>query len=153
MALPIWALKVLPYVGAVVLVGGAVYYIDHRGYKRAEAEATARENERLLLVKDIELKIQESIHQSELRMQGQLIALDAQLSEKIAAIETINRTIVQPTLVKEIASDPRFSDPSLGITDGMHGAINRARSLSQRPCAPGADARNCFSLPTPEPTP
>lgn len=146
MTIPVWALKLLPYVGAVVLVGGAVWYIDHRGYERAEAEATARETERQLLQAQLEIKFQKMVNDSETRMAAKIIESDQRITEQLGNIDQVNRTVVQPTLIREIQSEARFSDPNAGISDGMRSAINTARGLSERPCPAGSNAVACFSL-------
>lgn len=150
--MPLWLWKALPYIGAVLLVGAAVWYIDHRGYKRAEAEAVAAESQRkldlaafvkavALEVKDLEGSMQTAINESDSRVVGAMSRLDIE-----------NRTIIQPTLTKEIQREVRLSDPSLGITDVMRGELNRARSFSeQRPCPAGSNAIACFALPAAEP--
>ena len=146
-----WVLKLLPYVGAVALVGGAVWYIDHRGYERAEEEAKARETERQLFQAQLEIKLQRMVNDSETRMAAKIIESDQRITEQLANIDQVNRTIVQPTLIKEIQNEARLSDPSAGITDGMRGAINSARGLSSRPCPAGSNAVACFSLSPAEP--
>lgn len=146
MTIPVWALKLLPYVGAVVLVGGAVWYIDHRGYERAEAEATARETERQLLQAKLEIKFQEMVNDSETRMAAKILESDQRITEQLGNVDQVNRTVVQPTLIREIQSEARFSDPNAGISDGMRSAINAARGLSERPCPASSNAVACFSL-------
>lgn len=146
MTIPVGALKLLPYAGAVLLVGGAVWYIDHRGYERAEAEATARETERQLLQAQLEVKFQKMVNDSETRMAAKIIESDQRITEQLGNIDQVNRTVVQPTLIREIQSEARFSDPNAGISDGMRSAINTARSLSERPCPAGSNAVACFSL-------
>ena len=146
MTIPVWALKLLPYAGAVLLVGGAVWYIDHRGYERAEAEATARETERQLLQAQLEIKFQKMVNDSETRMAAKIIESDQRITEQLGNIDQVNRTVVQPTLIREIQSEARFSDPNAGISDGMRSAINTARGLSERPCPAGSNAVACFSL-------
>lgn len=128
--LPIWALKVLPYVAIVALVGGAVWYIDHEGYERAEQEAEQREKDRQLQLAATAILIRDQASQTQQQMQRLIADSDNRLSVALRNLDTENKTIVQPTLIKEIHSDPRFTDPSAGITDGMLRAINTARGIN-----------------------
>ena len=145
--------KVAPYVGAVLLVGGAVWYIDHRGYQRAEAEAAARETERQLAEAEFKRILGIKVTELQMGMQTAINESDARVVGRIDDLNVVNRTIIQPTLVKEIQSEERFTDPATGITDGMLRELNRARGFSeQRPCPAGSNAIACFALPEPEPT-
>lgn len=150
--MPVWLTwkvfwKVAPYIGAALALLGAVWYIDHRGFKRAEAEATARENAARLQEQRLVILIKTLTNESEQRMQTFFNNQNTQLVQALGQIETTSRTVVQPTLVREINNDPRFSDPDRGITDGMLGAINTARSLSQCPNPAGTVGNDCFTLP------
>lgn len=149
--IPIWALKALPYVGAVILAGGVVWYIDHRGYERAEAEAVARENEQKLQDATFAILLRDQTRDQEQLMQDMVTQSDINISDRIGDLRTEKTTIVQPTIVKEIASDPRFVNPLTGITDGMRGALNTARGASARPCPAGSNAAACFTLSPTEP--
>ena len=150
--MPVWLTwklfwKVAPYLGAVLALGAAVWYIDHRGFKRAEAEATARENAERLQEQRLVILIKTMTRDSEQRMQVLLNNQNTQLADALGQIETTSRTIVQPTLVREISNDPRFSDPDRGITDGMLGAINTSRALSQCANPAGTVGVDCVALP------
>ena len=145
--------KIAPYIGAILLVGGAVWYIDHRGFERAEAEAIARDNERKLMEAELERVLELKVGELETAMQTAINESDARVVNSIDRLNVVNRTIIQPTLVKEIQSETRFSDPAAGITDGMLRELNRARGFSeQRPCPTGSNAVACFTLPPAEPT-
>lgn len=150
--MPVWLTwklfwKVAPYVGAVLALGAAVWYIDHRGFKRAEAEAAARENAERLQEQRLVILIKTMTSESERRMQSFVDTQNTQLAQALGQIETTSRTVVQPTLVREIANDSRFSDADRGITDGMLGAINTSRALSQCPNPAGTVGVDCLALP------
>lgn len=156
--MPVWLTwklfwKVAPYVGAVLALGAAVWYIDHRGFKRAEAEATARENAERLQEQRLVILIKTLTSESERRMQTFFDNQNTQLVQALGQIETTSRTVVQPTLVREIANDSRFSDADRGITDGMLGALNTSRSLSQCANPAGTVGNDCFTLPSSLPAP
>lgn len=148
---PLWLIKVLPYAGAVALVGGAVWYIDHRGFERAESEAAARETERKLMQAELKIELQKMIRDSELVMAAKVMESDERLVRSLDNIDQVNRTIIQPTLTREIRNEARLSDPNAGITDGVREALNTARSVSERPCPPASNAIACFSLSEAEP--
>ena len=148
---PVWLIKALPYIGAVVLVGGAVWYIDHRGYERADAEAAARATELELNRTQMKLDLQTMLNESEGRMASKIMESDGRLALKLNDIDQVNRTVIQPTLTREIRNEVRLSDPNAGITDGVREALNTARSVSERPCPAGSNAVACFSLSEAEP--
>lgn len=151
--IPAIALKLLPYGAAALALVGAVWYIDHGGYNRAEKEATQREqaqkyerqvfaNLMAINAKGVEGSMQKSIDDSDLRVINSLDRL-----------QLINRTVIQPTLTKEIQRETRFTNSAAGISDIMWQELNRARSFSeQRPCPTGSNAVACFSMPSTEPT-
>jgi hypothetical protein len=140
--------KVAPYVGAILLVGAAIAYIDHRGFKRAEAEATAREAERKRLLSEFNRMIDWKVDGIERSMQDSINQSDRKVVNALSGLDITNKTIIQPTLMKEIQSETRFTDPAAGLTVGMQESLNRARGFSkQRPCPAGSHAIACYSLP------
>jgi len=79
--------KVAPYIGGALALLGAVWYLDHKGYQRAEREAVARDNERKLQaaafekllaqkVKALEGSMQTAINASDTKIVGTLNQLD-----------------------------------------------------------------------------
>lgn len=144
--MPLWLIRLLPYGAAVLALGAAVWFIDHRGYQRAEDEARSREQERQLQAAEFKLIVQDYVHESENRMILAITSRDGELVKSLQSIRDTNRTIIQPTLTKEIHSEARFTDPSSGITDGMLRELNRARLLSQPACAAGINTDDCRAL-------
>lgn len=151
MVLPVWAIKALPYVAAAAALGGAVWYIDHRGYERAEDQAELADAKRKVDLAAVAILLRDQTREQEVSMQDIVNTSDASLGDVLRSLETEQRTIIQPTLIKEIASDPRFTDPSAGITDGMLRGLNTARGASARPCPAGSNAAACFTLSSAEP--
>lgn len=132
--------KVAPYIGAALALGAAVWYLDHRGYQRAEQESIARENERKLQAATFAILIGRQADGIEEAMQTKIGESDAKIVGALSGLDITNRTVIQPTLVKEIRSEERFSDPAAGITDGMRSELNRARGLSRiHSCTTAAD--------------
>lgn len=156
-ALPAWATwklfwKVAPFVGGLLLILGGLWYVDHRGYKRAEDEAILREAERARQLAEFELLIAEQARNIETIVQNAITESDGRVVAELRSLDTVNQTVIQPTLTKEIQREVRFTDPAAGITDIMRQEINRARGFSeQRPCPTGSNAVTCFALPDPEP--
>lgn len=150
--MPTWLLRILPYVGFAIALGLAVWYIDHRGYERAETEAERDRLAEASMRAEVEKLLSEQVRDLEQSLNMQLAESDLRLSERVGKIDTVNRTIIQPTLEKEIRSEIRFSDPSSGITDGMRGAINQARALSGGSCPAGTDPVTCLPLSSSQPS-
>lgn len=109
-----------PHLAVALAVIGVLFWVDDRGYQRAKADQAA-----------LEQRISE-------RVSDAVAEIDRRNAARFAEIDSADRTVIQPIITREIASDPRFSDPAAGITDGMRDALNRARALSS---APGADSR------------
>lgn len=146
--MPIGLLKILPYAGFVIALGLAVWYIDHRGYQRAQEEAERDRLEESLTRAEAEQLLDKQIKQWEEKLDERLAESDARLAKRIGQIDTVNQTIIQPTLEREIRNEPRFTDPASGLTDGMFRVLNQARALSGSPCASGADPATCSTLPS-----
>ena len=106
-----------------LLVLGAIWKIDQNGYNRAKDLAEKAELERQASERRINAKIEAKA--------AEIVAgIDAQVSDRLGEIDVQERTIVMPTIQREIRSDPRFSNPDAGITVGMFDAINSALSAS-----------------------
>ena len=132
----------LPYIAGVGLILGAIWYLDHKGYQRAQKDA---EFERMVTA----IMIDRFVGDLEKDLRETISGIDRNLAAKIDNIDLVQRTIIQPTIEKEIRNDPRFSDNSLGITDIMRDAINRARSESA--CPASLTGGDCVTLPGPTP--
>ena len=140
--------KIAPYVGAVLLLLGAVWFLDHRGYQRAKHEAEladAREEASRLQMR---AEIDRQVQGLEGRMQKIVSESDTRLRQQIDSIEVQNRTIIQPTITREIQNGPpRLTDPGSGITPGLRDALNAARAQSGCPNSATPDSRTGCPLP------
>ena len=146
--MPLWLIKYLPYGILAVLIVGGLWYVDHGGYKRAENEATARDNARKADLLKVEALLIEQTRLIEGSMQSSINQSDAMIVRQLSNLDLTNKTIIQPTLTKEIRREVRLSDPAAGITDIMRQELNRARGFSQQyPCPADSNAVACFSLP------
>lgn len=110
--MPTWLLRLLPHIGIALAVLAGVAYIDHRGYQRAQDDQAA-----------LERKITDKINDA-------VAEIDRKTAASLANIDTADRTIIQPTITREIASDPRYSDPACSLSGGVFDALNKARGLS-----------------------
>lgn len=144
--------KVFPYIAGALALLGAVWYIDHRGYQRAKDQDKLAEQQRKTELAQFELAMAKQVQGLQESMQTAINNSDSNLIDRMNGIQTVNKTVIQPTLTKEIQSEKRFTDPTAGITDGMLRELNRARSFSQqRPCPAGSNAVACFSMPDAQP--
>lgn len=120
----------LPHIAFAALLLFGIWKIDQNGYSRAGRDAERIE----LREKQREAEL---VRRIETMLTRKLGEIDRNTGERIAAIDSLERTIIQPAIVKEIARDPRYSDPAAGISRGMLDAINTARAASN-PAAVGA---------------
>lgn len=128
----------LPHIAAAAAVLGLVWWLDHRGYQRARADIAAD-------AARIESRIRSDLRRSEQRLTDRLAAIDGNVAARIADVDTLHRTVIQPTVVKELTRETRYSDPAAGISDSLRAEINRA--LAAVACAPAADGGIVCALP------
>lgn len=151
--MPVWLIKILPYGLAALAILGAVWYIDHQGYKRAQTQAQLQKAQDDQRQAEANLKMERAVGDLEKQLQSIVTQHDAQLYSRLSGIDTTNKTIIQPTITREIQNAPRLSDPNLGITDGLLHGLNRARSLSwpDGACVTAADGSTTCALPPARP--
>jgi hypothetical protein len=134
--------RVWPYLAGIALILGGVWYIYDKGADNARKEAEARQAK-------IEKKLDDQKRDLEKALADRVQQIADQLGVKLSGIDQVNRTEVQPIIVREIANGPaRLRDPGAGLTPGMFGAIERARQLSD---APPAGQQNRRPMPSPTP--
>lgn len=127
--MPVWLLRLIPYGAAAIALAGAVWWIDSSAVDRTKAEQAA-----------IEKRLGEQIAVA-------VSDIDKNNAIRLTGIRNVDRTILQPTITREIASDPRYSSSDCSLTPGMFDALNRARALAgvagtdrgTVPTAPAAD--------------
>jgi hypothetical protein len=123
-----WWLRALPYLAVILAVAGAAAWIDHRGYQRADDAAKLEKAQADSRAREIANKITGAITDA-------VATVDKNTAATLSRIDVTNRTIIQPTIRKEIEREIRFRDPDAGISDGLFNAINTARNLSGNPAA------------------
>lgn len=113
----------LPYILAALALVVAVWYIDKQGYKRAKQEAEFQNAVTAIIIAKNMRKLEDALS-------ANMTDLDKGLSDKINSIELLNKTVIQPTIVKELANDPRYLNPDAGISISLLDALNSARTAS-----------------------
>lgn len=133
-------IKLLPYLAVLLIVGGAVAWIDHRGYQRAETAAQlAKERDEKLRLTVRNWMLQQLAHFDH-RLQESVTKSDANLNDHLSRLDIVEKTIIQPTITREINNGPpRLTDPDAGLTDGLLRIINISRARSSSPCTTQAD--------------
>ena len=111
------------------LILGAVWFIDHRGYQRAERDAEAERAE-------IAALIEEAVSGIEDRVVDKINERAVEVVETERRIETIDRTTIQPVIERELRDAPHLSDPARGYGLGLRDAVNAAIEQSTSPAAP-----------------
>ncbi len=118
-----------------VLVGlGTVYHFGGKAMAQ-----------RLALEREVQARItMKAVRDSEQRIAARLGDIDSGLGDVNRQIDTAQRTIIQPTIEREIIRETRLSDPAAGLTAGLLDAVNAARRLS---CRSGPDGSVACPVP------
>lgn len=127
--------KVAPPLAILIALGGAAWYIDHRATTRAEDRAKLDKAREDLARADLKNYIDQRVGQVQTQLGEVVTEIDSNLHTQLSNLDVKNTTVIQPTIMKEISSDARFSDPNAGITTGMLQGINEARSQSGGACS------------------
>jgi len=135
-------LRFLPHIAIVLAVLAGVAWIDHN------AAARTRDQIESASIK-IENKVRSDLRQSEQRLAGGIGGVDKTVRDQVGSIGAVHTTIIQPTLTKELSRETRFSDPNVGISDGVREQVNR--SLATVSCTPRPDGGIVCTLPDSRP--
>lgn len=128
----------LPHAVALAAILALLWWLDHRGYQRARTEMAAE-------AAHVESRLRADLRQSERQLGERIAAIDRHMATRSAALDSLHRTIIAPTVTKELARETRYSDPALGISDGLRAEINRA--LAAVACTAAADGDIVCTLP------
>lgn len=109
-----------PHLAVIAAIAGIIWWIDDRAADRTRGEIAAANAATAI-------RMQSELRQSEQRIANAVHTITGNVASQIARIDT-SRTIIQPTITREIALDPRYTDPAAGLSDGLLKAINDARS-------------------------
>lgn len=126
-ALAALATRLLPHGIALAALLGAILWIDRNAATRTRAQI---ETARIMS----ENQLRAELRRSEQRLAGSIGAIGTRVTGQIDALDARHATIIQPTLIRELTRETRFSDPAAGITDGVRAELNRA--LAAVACAP-----------------
>ena len=122
--MPALILRFLPHLAIAGLLLFGVWKIDQAGYRRAVAQ--------------IERQNAAQARKIEVLLASEIAGLDRRVAGRLAAIEDAARTR-SIIIEKEVANDPRYTDPGCALTAGVRDAVNAA--LRGDPAAAGADRR------------
>lgn len=128
--------------GALSLVGamiGFTAWIDHTAAARTRDQIEAARAR-------LQVQIRDEVRRSEQQLAGAISELASDYERGRTVIER-TRTIIQPTVTREITLEPRLSDPASGLTPGLLAAVNRARATGA--CTAAAPGRIVCPLPEP----
>lgn len=139
--MPGWLLRLIPPGLTLLALIGTLWWIDHRGYRRAMAERDARDAALLGAMRA-------DLRGAEMRLADRIAALDADYARQRAALAE-RHAALQPRLIQEMTREPRLADPALGLTPGLLDTVNRARAAGA--CAATAAGRIDCALPAAPP--
>lgn len=117
-----------PHLIVAGLVLGAIWFIDHRGYQRAQKDAELERAKTAIAIEEAVAGLEEDLVNA---INGQGV----QVVEAESRIERVERTQVQPVIQKELRDAPHLSDPAAGYGVGLRDAINTAIEQSAGPAA------------------
>lgn len=123
----LYAVAVLLFIGTIL---GGVWFIYVKGAQAAEAKAEAR-HERAL--REHAKAVGDALDKLQADLDRKLGDGFSTVSQRIEQIDATEKTIIRPTLVKEIQNDPRLSDPDFTLPNGVRNIINKARAESACP--------------------
>jgi len=128
--MPLWIIKLLPYGAAVAALLFAVGYLDHKGYERAKQQDTAIQAKLDLQETKRDLQLNGEVEDVQRTLTEGMNKIGEGLGNRIDSIEATNKTIIQPTIMKEIAGDAHLTSADCALPDGLWGSVNAARRLS-----------------------
>ncbi len=126
-----------PHLAVIAALAAIIWWIDDKAADRTRREMRAAAAEAAA-----GLHVQ--MRQSEQRVAAAINGIDLTVAAQVRAIEA-TRTIIQPTITREIFLDPRLSDPDAGISGGLLDALNSARASFT--CSPRPDGGIECALP------
>lgn len=128
------ASRFLPHLIVVALIVGAIWWIDHRGYQRAQKDAEFERAVTALLIERRAAKIEGNLVNA-------IAARDGVLVDRLGSIEREDRTVIQPIIREELRNAPHLSDPAAGYGERLRDAINAA--IRQSACSPATGGNDC----------
>lgn len=143
---PAFASKPAFKIGAAIVLGVAIllalFFMFRAIYNAGQ---DAKDAQWRAEISEQNTEILEEIRGFETRDRARMIWLDQSFGERLADIENVNITRIQPILEREIRNDPRLTDPDFAISPELLGAINAARAVSA--CTRSPDGGLSCALP------
>lgn len=118
-----------PHLIVLAAVVGFLLWLDHSAYQRAVEDREAADAKMLIA-------IGEAIDGIEDDLADKLAARVVDQIETEQRIETVDRTVIQPIIERELRNAPGLSDPRNGYGVELRDAINTAIQQSANPAAP-----------------
>jgi len=132
------AVATLLFIGTIL---GGVWFIYDKGADAAEAKAEARQAKADIAHAKA---VNEALDRLQTDLDAKLGKGFATVNSRLGQIDVTERTIIRPTLIKEIQNDAQLSDPNFALSDGVRRAINAARIESA--CPERATGGDCGTL-------
>lgn len=126
--------------GILIAVLAAAWFLDHRGYQRAQAESHARELERAAITAAAVAAIDQ-------QLDGKLRAIADRLDVRLDTLDREGTTVVQPIITRELERDPRLAAPGSCLTPELLKAVNAARGYPAGELGRDAGSADPQSLP------
>lgn len=128
--MPAWILRFLPHAIVIATVLGAIVWIDDNAADRTRGQIEA-EGLR------IEAKVRADLRATEAKLSTDIGAIGDKVTADSGKVEQLHRTVIQPTIIKEMSHEVRYTDPAAGIPDSVREQINAA--LTAVACTARAD--------------
>lgn len=134
--------KVWLFIAIAIALALAVWFIDRRGYQRAEEQERLHKLERQEITRAVVAAIGDELDRK-------LAAAATATNGKIQTIDTEGKTVVQPIITREILRDSSLSDPNRCLSPGLLAAVNAARGylLDERLAGAASRPANPASVP------
>lgn len=139
-ALWLFLRPLLPHLGIALALAGAVLWIDHNGYSRAERKAEQRQLVDAIVAERKTRRIEQALGEA-------VAAIDGKVATRVDAIRVLRETIIQP-MQKEISIETRYRDDACSLTPGVLRGIQQARGAT---ATAGPDGSVTVALPAPSP--
>lgn len=135
------AIATLLFIGAIL---GGVWFIYSKGAEAAEDKAEARAAKQEIAIAK---QVGEAIDKLQTDLEAKLDTDFDNLDTRIGEIDATTKTIIRPTLIREIQNDAKLADPNFTLPDGVRNALNKARAESA--CPERATGGDCATLSRP----
>lgn len=117
--MPAWILRLLPHAIVIAAVLGAILWIDRNAADRTRKDLAAE-------AQRIEVRLRADLRSTEAKLSTDIGAIGDKVAADSGKVEQLHRTVIQPTIIKEMSHEVRYTDPAAGIPDSVREQINAA---------------------------